>query len=1210
MKKQTFIKSIILVLICGFASAALASTDKVLQIFKNGTVVEEYNLEDIDYIEINDVMSAPSGVHANTEKQGITITWDEIEGATYDVYRSSDNSNFSLLATDITETTYTDVHPIAGANYYKVKAVIDGVSTGFSSVVASTWDNVSESGNGFYIGINGFNNRLYSYPIMFLSDDASTGFDSFIDGLTLLDGTRLYNVVGKSIDDLQAATYPENLSEVAIVTFTDGLDRGSLDWTDDFMTLTEYLTSLNNRLTNEFVSGQKISSYSVGVCGDDAKYNIASFRNNLQKLATSSNNVFEVNNMAEVNEAFMNIANFLSETKYIQTFQMKIYGLSHNEKSRYTFDNVTSHNSSKQYIEGTFNRKDRTLTDIKYVGLTSSSGSVVTGEFVEDSETGRKMYIFKFENLKSLDGTAIPVDNVQHWFTEEGYWNHDEEFTFDPGDIGLEKIKRSAAIILNLDCSSSLGEDDFKSLKESAKLFIKTIVDNAVDTKEVASVSLDRTAVTLPAGGTSTLKATVLPVTALKKDVKWTSTNPEVASVDESGKITAHKPGTATIVVTTVDGGFTATCQVTVVTYVANITLNHGSMQLYNGDNATLSVSVLPENANNKEVSFNSSNPSVASVDELGNISAKTAGVATITVSAKDGSGKSATCQVTVLQHVASVTLSNSTLTLGVGTQQQLSATVNPANASDKQVTWKTSNESVATVDINGLVSAVGKGTAQITATSREGNKTAVCNIEVRQYVNSITMNSSMQLYNGDNATLSVSVLPENANNKEVSFNSSNPSVASVDELGNISAKTAGVATITVSAKDGSGKSATCQVTVLQHVASVTLSNSTLTLGVGTQQQLSATVNPANASDKQVTWKTSNESVATVDINGLVSAVGKGTAQITATSREGNKAAVCNIEVRQYVNSITMDRASASLNIGGTLQLNATVNPADANEKSLLWSSSNASVASVSQNGLVNGLATGTTVITATSKDGTAVKGSCTITVKQPVSAISLNNSAMNLNLGSSGTLTVTVSPSNASNKNFSVRSSDTSIATVTKSGQSVIISAIRLGTSKITVTSEDGSHEATCDVTVSLSTTPINLALAVKKSGKRYYIPLSSYTASLTTGYTKEGITLSSGSTSFILAFNNATSSAKTFSEANALGTLPTQTQANVIVQNWSSLNTALQTYGGTSLGSNSYWTSTESSTSRSAYSYSSSGVGSVAAQRTCYVRCIVATL
>lgn len=88
MKKQTFIKSIILVLICGFASAALASTDKVLQIFKNGTVVEEYNLEDIDYIEINDVMSAPSGVHANTEKQGITITWDEIEGATYDVYLS------------------------------------------------------------------------------------------------------------------------------------------------------------------------------------------------------------------------------------------------------------------------------------------------------------------------------------------------------------------------------------------------------------------------------------------------------------------------------------------------------------------------------------------------------------------------------------------------------------------------------------------------------------------------------------------------------------------------------------------------------------------------------------------------------------------------------------------------------------------------------------------------------------------------------------------------------------------------------------------------------------------------------------------------------------------------------------------------------------------------------------------------------------------
>lgn len=1039
---MTKIKPIAALLICCISFIAMASPDKVLQIFSNGTVIEEYNIADIDYIEINDITDTPADVKANVSDESITITWSEVAGATYNVYHSTDNVNYNLVAEGLTVTTYTDTNPCNGTNYYKIKAVVNDMESDFSSVVAGAWTNTSASGNGFYLGMNGFNNGLYSYPIIFLTNSSLEGCNNFIDGLTVLDGTRLYNAVGKSIDDLQAATFPDNLNNVAIVTFTDGLDRGSLDWTEDYMTLTEYLTALNSRLTGETVSDQLISAYSVGVCGADAQYNIASFRNNLQKLATSSNNVFEVDDMAGVNEAFMKIAELLSETKYIQTFKMKIFGLSHNEKLRFTFDNVSSHSSSKQYIEGTFNRKDRTLTDIKYVGMTSKSGSVVPGEFIEDSETGRKMYVFTFENLQSLDGSAIPVDKVQHWFTEEGYWNHDDEFTFDSGDIDIEKIKRSAAIVLNLDCSSSLGEEDFKALKESAKSFIKKLLDSAVDSKEVASVKLDKTAVTLAVGATTTLTATVLPVTALKKDVKWTSTNPDVASVDANGKVTAHKTGTATIVVTTDDGGFTATCQVSVVTLVTSLTLNQTSLDLYTGDNITLNATALPEDAHNKNI------------------------------------------------------------------------------------TWK----------------------------------------------------------------------------------SSNPSVASVDAQGKITGLTTGSATITASTQDGSEISATCTVNVLQHVQSITLNHESVTLGIGSTKQLTPTISPANASNKQISWESSDELIATVNQNGVVTGIGKGTARITATSLDGEKTATCQVEVKQYVNGIKLDNTAASLTIGSTIQLNATVTPDDANDKSLTWTTSNSSVASVSQTGLVKGITSGTATITATSNDGTNIAARCTVTVSQPVKSISLSNSSLNLTLGSPGNLTVAFEPTNATNTNYTVTSSNTSVATVSKNGQTITVTPISLGTSTITVTSTDGSHKATCVVTVSLSTTPINLALAVKKSGVRYYIPYSSYNGSVPSGYTKEGITLSSGSTSFILALNDATTETKTYSDAITLGTLPSQTQAQVIVSNWSSLNTALQRYGGTVLSS-SYWTRTSQGT-RSAYSYSASGVGSVSSGRTLKVRCIIATL
>ena len=413
------------------------------------------------------------------------------------------------------------------------------------------------SESGFYLGIIGFNNGLYSYPISHLSANTIAGYNGFIDKLSIQNGTLLYYAVDESINHLQEATFPSDLYDVSIVTFTDGLDRGSLDMSDNYLTNSDYLTALNARLTGEKVSNQSIAAYSVGVRGDDVT-NTTSFQNNLKKLATSSQNVFEVTNMSEVNDAFSQIADLLGETKYKQTFMLAIKGPSHSERCRFTFDNISSYNASRQYIEGTFNRLDKTLTNVTYVGLTSTSGQIVNGV-----KNDANFYVFTFEDLQSLDGELVPTDCVQHWYTEEGVWQKDSEFSFDPGDVSIERIKRSAAILLNLDCSSSLGSD-FVTLQKSAKAFISKLLEYSTDPYEVASIELTQSEINLTAGNTTQLSAIVTPSTAIQKEIEWYSTNTSVAFVDQKGLVTSFEPGEASIIAKTKDGNLTATCLVTV----------------------------------------------------------------------------------------------------------------------------------------------------------------------------------------------------------------------------------------------------------------------------------------------------------------------------------------------------------------------------------------------------------------------------------------------------------------------------------------------------------------------------------------------------------------------------------------------------------------------------------------------------------------------
>ena len=258
----------------------------------------------------------------------------------------------------------------------------------------------------------------------------------------------------------------------------------------------------------------------------------------------------------------------------------------------------------------------------------------------------------------------------------------------------------------------------------------------------------------------------------------------------------------------------------------------------------------------------------------------------------------------TPVVEVESVSLNKSEMTLTEGKSETLAATVTPENAENKSITWSSNNEAVATVDVNGTVTAKSAGTAVITATSTNG-KSAGCTVTVEKKQIPVTevrlSESTVGIVEGSTYKLTATVLPENTtDSKSVSWSSSNSEVATVDANGTVTAKRAGTAVITATSTNG--KTAGCTVTVSKKeipITEISLDKSSATLTEGETTTLVATVLPENTTyGKSVKWSSSNVAVTTVDIMGKVTAKSAGTAIITATSENG-KTASCTVTVNK-----------------------------------------------------------------------------------------------------------------------------------------------------------------------------------------------------------------------------------------------------------------------------------------------------------------------
>ena len=539
------------------------------------------------------------------------------------------------------------------------------------------------------------------------------------------------------------------------------------------------------------------------------------------------------------------------------------------------------------------------------------------------------------------------------------------------------------------------------------------------------------------------------------------------------------------------------------------------------GDDLSLNIDLGVYDECYKNTKYTSTDEEVAVVSSDGVVSAKKKGSTTIKV---NNGYKTVTKKVNVVaasgvNSVTGVKLNVTSLTISVGKNGSLSAIVSPSDATNKAVTWSSSNESVALVSSKGKVVGVGVGSAVITVTTQDGNKTAMANVTVKRASSSSSSGSSSSggsssgssskykkvtkiSINSDDFTVKVgntksltyTISPSNATNKKVSWDTSNPSVAKVNSAGKVTGVGAGTAYITIKSVDGVSDKVKVVVTKRNPIKAtkITLSPSSLTLNVGAKKTVTATVSPSNASIKTITWVSHNTNIAKVDSKGNVTGVGAGSTKISAYTTDGNVTASMNVTVKSNsssggstkpttvkVTDLIVAPTSVYLYVDETERISTTVLPSTATNKSLNWSSSNTSVATVSSSGVITGKKYGTTTIKVTSASNSNVSKVIAVTVtNKPVDkSIScsysfydqdgkkLSGSALDKIVASQLSISVDCTATNTSINNLTLTSNTGSVKIVSKQGIGKTTSALE-ATMSNTTGKNNGTHALTATAT------------------------------------------------------------------------------------------------------------------------------------------------
>ena len=584
-----------------------------------------------------------------------------------------------------------------------------------------------------------------------------------------------------------------------------------------------------------------------------------------------------------------------------------------------------------------------------------------------------------------------------------------------------------------------------------------------VTEQDVLGITInDKSPLELDVGAEHQLSWTLNPATAPNPMLKFKSTDEKVATIDDKGLIKALSPGKTTISMWTTHNAIEsgpASIEVIVKNKLESIEFHNLSDVVEVGKTLALTVEFTPSENINKNISFTSTDPTIATVDNNGVVTGvKEGDVMIICVAAELGAPGAISCNIHVVPTIIppeDFEIEPQKQEVRVGDNFKIISHFIPEETSNKVVAYVPEDPEIVKVDEDGVVTGLKEGVTYIECTSAALGKTKICFVTVTPAAKFSLSPSTRTIVKGRSFTLKKVVSPANINTAST-WKSSNTKIATVSSSGRVTAQKVGNCTITCTLTQ-TGLKATCQVKVVNLKTTLKLNKSSIRINVGQTYKLIKTVKTNDETVPKVKFTSRNKKIATVGkTSGKVKGKKVGSTVVTAKTTDAYHAtAKCRVVVIKRATSVTMKKAYAVCYVGGTIKLSATVKPKSATIKGLKWTSADTNIASVTQSGKVTGRSEGDVYITVVTKDGSNKSDNCLVRVMEPIAAstVMVAQPKLTMKKGDTAQLSYTILPSNTTDS-VKMASNNKRVATVSSTGK---VKAKNTGSATITITTSSG---------------------------------------------------------------------------------------------------------------------------------------------------------
>ena len=1004
------------------------------------------------------------------ESSAVSINQSDI-----DTYNSID-LYCGVGATDFTSapTYYVELNDIYYISSKEDSSIITILAKGYVNVVFKVNGNVSLLGKN-YLGLQVTSNSSTDDPhanIIFDTNDLKSSISiGYTDILSTEDESGLGNATFSLKDN--------NQTSIDITTLTDNIN--SLSGTNQSVDF--YLVN-NLYKTVNFSDSQNLYGYvsdtiDINYSLNETDIDMISLPNSSETSVVSIDSTLEKLKLNSLGESIISI----TTEDYPYIYDYIIFNVYEDNLDELVIDDITTKYGTNELIKD--NNYTLNVSTSDYI-IESSDESVlyVNPDLTITAKTcGNATLTVYYKNNTLISATKdykVIVEETKIEYTNGLYDNYPLYInnTFDLSKYllvtPLEATYKTLTYTSSDSSIISIDENGLMTALKEGESTITVTSKGGVKTEvsfnvliPVSKISTDIVENQIERGSTFDLSThiTVLPDNASNKEVEYLSSDSSIATVDESGLITTLAKGNFSITVTSKDSN-SVYKTIDFISYVRvesiDISLLEGNTTIYDKGTLDLSnlVKVMPADATNTNISFESSNSDIITVSESGLVKALSSGKAVITIQASDNVSVSIDFESYIKVTSIDVDLDKTKIEKGSTLDLASLITVSPADATNKTLTYTSSDSSIISVDDKGLISGLAQGMATITIHQADIEKeiTLDCVVSVTgiEKTNESTLSSKIEKGETLDIKNYFNVLPVDATNNSVFYTINDTNIATISEDGIISALSKGDFTLTITTVDGAYHASfefEVYVTVKDIYVEVPENN---VFKVNETYQIKAHVLPVDANVQTINYYTATNK-ATVNSNGLVTFVeignDNGEVKITIRSVESSIEKTLTLYVVQPVSNVVINTEDkVVLPVGESLNLNYTIYPTNASNKEVKYSSSNTSIASINEYGLITSLSIGEVVISVETLDG-SFKDSITLYCGPHVESIKIENTESIVKVGDSIQIKVSISPVDAANSKFTYSTSNSDIASITEDG---LLTAHRTGQVRITVTTID----------------------------------------------------------------------------------------------------------------------------------------------------------